>query len=115
MGDVLTDLAFLLINWDGLDDNWPDVWMERPPTRAGGFPDREALVARYARTTGLDVDNLDYHRAFAYWRIAVLAEGIKRRYESGAMAEHVANSAELDRRVQARAQLAERFLTQAGG
>jgi aminoglycoside phosphotransferase (APT) family kinase protein len=115
LGDVLTDLGFLLTNWDVPQDEWPNVWMQVPPTRAGGFPDRDALVARYARRTGFNVDNLDYYRAFSYWRIAVIAEGIKRRYESGAMAEHVADSHELDRQVRARAQLADQFLRLAGG
>jgi aminoglycoside phosphotransferase (APT) family kinase protein len=115
LGDVLTDLGFLLINWDEPQDDWANVWMQVPPTRAGGFPDRDAMVARYVQRTGFNVDNLNYYRAFSYWRIAVIAEGIKRRYESGAMAEHVADSAELDRCVRARAELADRFLTLAGG
>lgn len=115
LGDVLTDLGFLLTNWDEPQDDWANVWMQVPPSRAGGFPDRDVLVARYAKRTGFSVDNLNYYRAFAYWRIAVIAEGIKRRYESGSMAEHVADSTELDRRVRARAELADRFLSLAGG
>ena len=114
LGDVLTDVGFLLANWDEPQDDRANVWMQVPPTRAGGFPDREALVGRYARRTGFDIDNLNYYRAFAYWRIAVIAEGIKRRYETGAMAEHAADPAELDRCVRARAELADRFLTLAG-
>jgi aminoglycoside phosphotransferase (APT) family kinase protein len=115
LGDVLTDLGSLLTNWDEPQDDWSNVWMQVPPTRAGGFPDRDALVTRYARRTAFDVASLDYYRAFSYWRIAVIAEGMKRRYESGAMAEHVEDSAALDRRVRARAELADRFLTKAGG
>lgn len=49
-------------------------------------------------------------QAFCYWRIAVVAEGIKRRYETGAMAMQTADSAELDRRVRGRADLARHFL-----
>jgi aminoglycoside phosphotransferase (APT) family kinase protein len=115
LGDVLTDLGHLLDNWDEPADSWPNVWMEIAPTRAGGFPSREELVARYAQKTGFEVSNLDYYRAFGYWRIAVIAEGMKRRYESGAMGTHTADSADLDRRVRERAQLADFFLTRAGG
>jgi aminoglycoside phosphotransferase (APT) family kinase protein len=115
MGYLLSDaVGFLMANWDEPQDSQPNVWMQVPPTRAGGFPVRDALVERHARRTGFDVDNLNYYRAFAYWRIAVIAEGVKRRYETGAMAEHAADPAELDRCVRARAQLADRFLTLAG-
>jgi aminoglycoside phosphotransferase (APT) family kinase protein len=115
LGDVLTDLGHLLDNWDEPADPWPNVWMEIAPTRAGGFPSREEMVARYAQKTGFEVANLDYYRAFGYWRIAVIAEGMKRRYESGAMASHAADSADLDWRVRERARLADYFLTRSGG
>lgn len=111
LGDVLTDLAFLLNNWDQPTDPWENVWMEIPPTRAGGFPSRDELLSRYAERTGFDVrDSIDYYRAFCYWRIAVIAEGIKRRYETGAMSTQVANPEVLDRRVRGRAALADHFL-----
>ena len=114
LGDVLTDLAFVLNNWDEPGDPWPDVWMEVAPTRAGGFPSRDRIVARYAARTGFAVENIDYYRAFGYWRIAIIAEGIKRRYETGAMASHASDAAALDSRVRARAALADYFLTRAG-
>lgn len=114
LGDVLTDLGHLLDNWDEPEDPWPDVWMEIAPTRAGGFPRRDELVARYAQRTGFEVASLDYYRAFGYWRIAVIAEGMKRRYESGAMGAHAADSGDLDRRVGERAQLADFFLNRSG-
>jgi aminoglycoside phosphotransferase (APT) family kinase protein len=114
LGDVLTDLAFVLNNWDEPDDPWPDVWMEIAPTRAGGFPSRDRIVTRYAARTGFAVENIDYYRAFGYWRIAVIAEGMKRRYETGAMASHASDAAALDSRVRARAELADYFLTRAG-
>jgi len=116
LGDVLTDLAFLLINWDEPADPWENVWMEVPPTRGGGFPSREEMLARYAALTGFDVrGSIDYYRAFCYWRIAVIAEGIKRRYESGAMSTQAPDLALLDRRVKGRAALAERCLARASG
>ena len=90
-GDVLVDLGFLLANWDLPDDPWPDVWMEVPPTRAGGFPTRAELVARYVAATGWDVSRINYYRAFVLWRIAVIAEGIKRRYASGALGAKQSN------------------------
>jgi len=111
LGDVLVDLGFLLANWDLPDDPWPNVWMELPPTRGGGFPPRAALVARYEALTGWDVSRIDYYRAFCLWRIAIIAEGIKRRYASGALGDKQADPDALERRVRDRAALADQALS----
>ncbi|MBY8863763.1 phosphotransferase family protein [Nocardia sp. CA2R105] len=89
VGDPLADLAFFLNNWEEPDGAAARVWMETPPTCAGGFPDRGQMVERYAQLTGFDIDDLEYYRAFSWWRMAVIAEGIKNRYETGAMAKSV--------------------------
>jgi aminoglycoside phosphotransferase (APT) family kinase protein len=114
LGDVLIDLAGLLANWDEPGDPWPDVWMQVAPTRAGGFPTKQDLVARYAARTGFDVTDIDYYRAFHYWRIAVIAEGMKRRYETGALEAHGVQSEDVARRVVERAQMAELCLDLTG-
>ncbi len=110
LGDVLADVAFLLDNWDLPTDRHRSVWMERPPTNAGGFPTRDALVARYAARTGFDVSGLGFHRALAYWKIAVIAEGIKRRAEHRAGIDGTPIDPEahahLERRVRDAAELA---------
>ena len=123
VGDVLCDLAFLVNNWESADDA-DTVWMQEPPTRAGGFPDQAALIERYAARTGFDVSCLDYYRAFGHWRMAVIAEGIKRRYESGSMTPAGEQSTErtgaavdfghLERRVRSLAALADSHLQAAG-
>ena len=113
IGDVLADVGFLVDSWDGPDDPAPGVWMQEAPTRAPGFPSRDWVVARYAERTGFDVTNLNYYRAFCYWRIAIIAEGIKRRYSSGAMTNEV-DIAAVESRVRARADLADQFLRQMG-
>jgi len=111
IGDVLADLGFLINNWDLPADQWPDVWTEIAPTRAGDFPSRDDVIDRYAGATGFDVEHLNYYRAFNYWRIAVIAEGIKRRYLSGAMAQQEYDPVRLEKRVTDRAELAEYFLS----
>jgi aminoglycoside phosphotransferase (APT) family kinase protein len=113
LGDVLIDVGGLLANWDEPADPWPDVWMQRAPTRAGGFPSKREMTLRYAEQTGFDVRDLDYYRAFHYWRIAVIAEGMKRRYETGALAAGV-DVAAVAQRVVDRAQMAARCLDLAG-
>lgn len=115
LGDVLSDVGALLINWDLPDDPWPDVWMHPPPTRLGGFPSRDAIVERYAKRSGFALDAIDWYRAFAYWRIAVIAEGMKRRYEAGAMSSQSTDLEVLERRVRLRAELADDALRAFGG
>lgn len=112
LGDVLVDLGFLLANWDLPDDPWPNVWLEVPPTRAGGFPSRTEIVARYVAATGWDVSRIHYYRAFVLWRIAIIAEGIKRRYASGALGSKQSDLDMLEQRVRARAQLAAQALAE---
>ncbi len=99
LGDVLSDLGFLLNNWNLPDDTIPLVWMEVPPTVAGGFGTRDDVLERYAAVTGFDVGAVEYYRAFQYWKAAALAEGVKRRYESQQMAHADVDFAHLDRRV----------------
>jgi aminoglycoside phosphotransferase (APT) family kinase protein len=109
IGDVLVDVGLLVNNWDQPNDPSPGVWMQEAPTRIGGFPDRAQIVERYARQTGFEIHHLDYYRAFGYWKICVIAEGIKRRYLSGAMAEGQVDLEQVERRVRQRAALAEQF------
>ena len=89
VGDVLADLAIFLNNWAAPGTDAARVWMEIPPTCAGGFPTADQLLERYVARSQRRVDDLEYYRAFSWWRMAVIAEGIRRRYEGGAMAASV--------------------------
>jgi aminoglycoside phosphotransferase (APT) family kinase protein len=99
LGDVLADLGFLLNNWYEPDDPNPLVFMEWPPTVTGDFGSRAEAIERYAVRTGFDVSAVDYYRGFQHWRMAVLAEGVKRRYETAQMANADVDFGHLDRRV----------------
>ena len=50
-----------------------------------GFPSRRALLDRYSERTGRDVSMVDYYRAFQYWRLAAIVEGVLARYLKGVM------------------------------
>jgi aminoglycoside phosphotransferase (APT) family kinase protein len=84
LGDRMADVAYLLNTWVTADEAIPGV-DERMPTTAGGFMPRDALLERYARASGRDVSHIDYYRAFAYWRIAAIRQGVYKRYIEGAM------------------------------
>jgi aminoglycoside phosphotransferase (APT) family kinase protein len=82
--------------------------MEEAPTRAGVFPGRDEIMARYASRSGMSdiaAGEFDYFCALAYWRIAIIAEGIKRRYQSGAMSA-AGDIDAIERRIHARAKRA---------
>jgi len=115
LGDVLADVGFLLNNWYEPGEDTPLVWMEVPPTVAGGFATRAQVAARYAERTGFDLADLSYYRAFQYWKVAVIAEGVKRRYEARSMANADVDFAHLDRRVIDLLGLAEHHLAEPPG
>jgi aminoglycoside phosphotransferase (APT) family kinase protein len=110
VGDILVDVGALINNWDGPDDSGPDIWMRPAPTRAGGFPSRDAIVESYTRNSGLDVSDLNYYRALSYWRNAIIGEGMRRRYESGDMPGGAAIALLIERKVRERAEMADLFL-----
>lgn len=112
LGDVLADLGFLLNNWYEPDDPTPFVFMDRPPTVTGEFGRRTDVLRRYAERTGFDVSAIGFYRAFQHWRMAVLAEGVKKRYEAAQMATADVDFAHLDRRVVDMAGLAQQHLDQ---
>ncbi|MGZ0214775.1 MAG: phosphotransferase family protein [Acidimicrobiales bacterium] len=104
LGDPLADVGYLLNNWVSPDEVPAG---SSAPTMAGGFASREELLSWYQDETGRDVSGVDYYRAFSYWRLAAIVEGVLNRYLQGAMGdqddvdtevfkyqvEHLANSA----------------------
>lgn len=81
-GDVLADLGWLLSSWaDGSNSLTPGIAMIE------GFPGVDALAERYADVTGRDLSRLDFYVAFAQWRLACIAVGVRHRYLSGVMGD----------------------------
>jgi aminoglycoside phosphotransferase (APT) family kinase protein len=86
LGDPLADLGYVLNNWNQPSDkNKASTGAAISPTSAGGFPDRESFIARYEEKTGNDASGVDYYRAFQYWRLAAIVEGVMSRYMKGVM------------------------------
>ncbi len=61
-----------------------DARHRRSP-RLPGFPSGPEIARRWAERTGLPLDNLDWYRAFAHFKFAVITQGIKARVKAGAM------------------------------
>jgi aminoglycoside phosphotransferase (APT) family kinase protein len=87
LGDPFADLGALLAYWSEPDDY--EVFVAArvvpPVTAAAGFPTRAQVVERYAAQTGFDVTDLAWYRAFAYFKLAVVCQGIAARAAGGAM------------------------------
>lgn len=98
LGDPMADLGYLLNTWSSGDEEGAEG-VGSSPTRAGGFPDREELIERYARTTGFATDKINWYRAFQYWRLGAIVEGVYARYVLGAMPSVPDDLDQLGRRV----------------
>jgi aminoglycoside phosphotransferase (APT) family kinase protein len=85
LGDPLADLGWLFASWGRPGDTV--VSTIDGPDKAGGYPDGDALVARYAERSGRAVDDLDFYVAFARWRAACIQAGVHSRYAGGAMGD----------------------------
>jgi aminoglycoside phosphotransferase (APT) family kinase protein len=75
-------------------NNWAEPGEEHSPTArgaaqaptvVGGFPSRAQMLARYEELTGASTANVDYFRAFQYWRLAAIVEGVMARYIQNVM------------------------------
>ncbi len=80
LGDPLTDLG-LLVMYSGQRD-LPDMPIS---TTAGapGHPGPAELIERYAAGSGRDVAKVAWYTAFAYFKLAVILEGIHYRFTLG--------------------------------
>ncbi len=84
LGDAMADVGYLMNNWVSPGELPSGT---SSPTLAGGFPSRQELLDRYAELSGRDVGQVDYYRAFSYWRLAAIVEGVLNRYMHGAMGD----------------------------
>jgi aminoglycoside phosphotransferase (APT) family kinase protein len=78
VGDPLADVGQMVAYWNEMRD--ADGFFRQPVAALEGFPDAAALAAAYGRTSGRDLDGLGYWVAFAYWKIAIIIEGVYRRW-----------------------------------
>lgn len=83
LGDPLTDVA-LMLAYQQLAEAAPSsgaVVTDAP--LAPGYLDRSAVLARYAGASGRDVSNIGFHLSLAFFKLAVILEGIHFRHSQG--------------------------------
>ncbi|MEU6509600.1 phosphotransferase family protein [Streptomyces sp. NPDC046942] len=80
LGDPLTDLGLLVMYSRPLE--LPDSPISTTAT-AAGHPSPQELIERYAARSGRDVSAVSWYTAFAWFKLAVILEGIHYRYTLG--------------------------------
>ena len=81
LGDPLTDVA-LLEAYQSLP-LMMDTNAVSDVSRAPGYPPASALLDRYGAASGRDLGSLSFHLGLAYFKLAVILEGIHYRYTQG--------------------------------
>lgn len=79
VGDLLTDVAMLTLYWQGVSG----LAVLPAPAAVAGFPPASALLARYAEKSGRELGGFGWYMGFAFYKLAVIAEGIHARYRLG--------------------------------
>jgi aminoglycoside phosphotransferase (APT) family kinase protein len=80
LGDPLTDLA-LLVAYAERDKIDLDVVSN--VSSAPGYPATDEVISRYAERSGRDVSALNWYVGFAFFKLAVILEGIYYRFSNG--------------------------------
>ncbi len=80
LGDPLTDLGLLVMYSVPLELENSVI---STTATAAGHPTPQELVERYAERSGRDVSQVSWYTAFAWFKLAVILEGIHYRYTLG--------------------------------
>jgi aminoglycoside phosphotransferase (APT) family kinase protein len=82
VGDPLADVGQMVVYWSelGAPARQPEGLFREPIAELPGFPTAEELAGRYAAAAGRDLGELGYWVAFSYWKIAIIVEGVYRRW-----------------------------------
>ncbi|GAB3562866.1 phosphotransferase family protein [Amycolatopsis endophytica] len=80
LGDPLTDLALLVAY---AERGKVDLEIVSNVSTAPGYPGTDEVIAQYAARSGRDVSALDWYVGFAFFKLAVILEGIYYRFSQG--------------------------------
>jgi aminoglycoside phosphotransferase (APT) family kinase protein len=82
VGDPLADVGMMVAYWNELGSaaRLPDALFREPVTELPGFPSGVELASAYGGASGRNLTELGFWIAFAYWKIAIIVEGVYRRW-----------------------------------
>ncbi len=79
IGDPLVDLGTALGYWPDKNLN-----MDKLPIQLqGDYPPKEFIIDLYKKKTGLDMTELYWYEGFSFWKAAVIAQQLYKRYADG--------------------------------
>jgi aminoglycoside phosphotransferase (APT) family kinase protein len=81
LGDPLADVGLFLLYWGQSEAQI--IATGQAIDEQAGFASRDEIVELYAKETGRDVDDLDFYVVFAFYKLAIIVEGIAARYRMG--------------------------------
>ena len=82
LGDPLTDVA-LMLAYQQLSHFAGSGAMVTDAPAAPGYPSPEDVLQRYSAGSGRDVSTMDFHLGLAFFKLAVILEGIYLRHSQG--------------------------------
>lgn len=80
LGDPLTDVALLLVYQEIAA--WPLGSLISDAPKAAGYVSADEIIERYVSRSGADESRLPFHLSLAYFKLAVIIEGIYFRAQS---------------------------------
>ena len=83
LGDPLTDLGLQFMYWPDRGVAPTSAVTSGAVLALPGFPTRGEAIQRYAEKSGRDISNLDFYAALAFFKLAVILEGIHARFLEG--------------------------------
>jgi aminoglycoside phosphotransferase (APT) family kinase protein len=81
LGDPLADVGLFLLYWGQSEAQI--IATGQAIEEQAGFASRDEIVQMYAKQTGRDLENLDFYVVFAFYKLAIIVEGIHARYRMG--------------------------------
>lgn len=85
LGDPLADLGYTFVFWGNADDppGRTDARAIAKLTAQKGFLTRDEIAAEYARRSGRSTEFIHFYEVLAYYKLAVITEGIWARHLQG--------------------------------
>ncbi|MGP6178399.1 phosphotransferase family protein [Microbacterium sp. A196] len=83
LGDPLVDLGIFALYWDLADLPGGGSAVPSAVDQNAGYPSFDELADAYAAHAGIVLPSLNWYRAFAAYKLAVILEGIHYRYRAG--------------------------------
>lgn len=86
LGDPLADLGMLSMYWADPGD---ELFQDAPGVESSlittlpGFMRKDDALQYYSELSGIDLDNIAFYETFAHFKLAVILEGINKRFQAG--------------------------------